>query len=204
MPIIYFFGADGSGKTTLARLLCADFRKKGFKVKYSWMRGSHTLISVISRLLSRFSVFKGMSNPYYRIRVPNQMVRLWHLLEYVSSLPVILYRFVIPDLLGYTIVADRYALDLLVWVVLTTRDSSFLKTIPAKHLTSLALKTHFRFFIMADLDELVHRSGEETANLKRQLEIYESLNIDACRIDTTRKSSKESIREIENIICGIR
>jgi len=38
MVIIYFFGPDGSGKTTLANALAEKVHEKGYKVKLSLMR----------------------------------------------------------------------------------------------------------------------------------------------------------------------
>jgi len=46
MPIICFFGPDGSGKTTLAKALARKFEDYRFNVRISWMRGTHTLASL--------------------------------------------------------------------------------------------------------------------------------------------------------------
>jgi len=202
MPIIYLFGADGSGKTTLAKLLACNLRRQGFRVRRSWMRGSHTFISILSRFLSRFNSFKGEFNPYYGIKVSKRMVRLWYFLEYVSSLPIILLRFVLPSFFGYVIIADRYVVDLVVWVALITNDDSFLRTVFAKHLVSLALRSKFRFFIVADLEELAERSGEKTAKLRRQLDLYRSFDLKAYVINTTGKSPQDSLREILGVLEG--
>jgi thymidylate kinase len=196
MPIIYLFGPDGSGKSTLSRLLVSDFRKQGFRAKSSWMRGSHTFISVLSRFLSRFDNFRNGLNPYYGIRIPRSLIMLWYFLEYVSSLPAILLKFVLPSFLGSVVIADRYVLDLVVWVVLITDDDSFLGTVFARHLALLALRTEFRFFVVADLETLAARSGEEPVWLNGQLHLYKSLGIEAYTIDTTRKNPEESLKEI--------
>jgi thymidylate kinase len=200
MTIIYLYGPDGSGKTTLAGALACDLKKHGFRVKRSWMRGSHTFISILSRFLSRFNSFKSECNTYYGIKVPKRMVKLWYFLEYISSMPVILLKFVVPSFLGYVIIADRYVVDLAVWVTLITGDDSFLGTIFAKHLVSLALRSRFRFFIVADLDELAKRSGEKTTKLSKQLKLYRSVDLKAYVIDTTENSPQESLREILEVL----
>jgi len=73
MTIIYFFRADGSGKTTLARILAKRLKENGLRVRISWMRGSHTLASLVARLLSRFNVFMGCDNPYYKMNIPRSL-----------------------------------------------------------------------------------------------------------------------------------
>jgi hypothetical protein len=115
-------------------------------------------------------------------------------------MPVILLKFVVPSFLGYVIIADRYVVDLAVWVTLITGDDSFLGTIFAKHLVSLALRSRFRFFIVADLDELAKRSGEKTTKLSKQLKLYRSVDLKAYVIDTTENSPQESLREILEVL----
>ena len=131
MAIFYFFGPDGAGKTTLIKNL-AKHLNKNHKTKLSWMRGSHTIASFLAKILSRYEFFKGSENPYYNISIPLKLKNLWQFLEFVSALPVIIIRFVLPSLMGYWIIADRYSLDLAVWISMTTRDSSFLNKFQAK------------------------------------------------------------------------
>jgi len=92
MTLIYFFGPDGSGKTTVAKALARELESHSFNVKISWMRGTHTLASLLARFLSKFTIFRGPDNPYYGISVPCGMRRLWQLLEFISVLPVLLFR----------------------------------------------------------------------------------------------------------------
>ena len=199
--IIYFFGPDGSGKTTLARLLIYELRRSGIRVKYSWMKGSHTFASLLSRFLSRFTCFRGWLNPWYGINIPKRMIKLWCFLEYMSALPIILLKYVFPSFLGYIVVADRYVLDLVVWVALITSDNNvFLRSLFGRHLISLALRCKHRFFVVTDLRDLIERGGGETAFLKIQLHTYRSLNIDSYTIDTTRKRPKESFKEILGVL----
>jgi thymidylate kinase len=57
------FGPDGSGKTTLARALVGELRRRGLKLVIAWIRGTHTLASIIARILAKFSEFRGQDNP---------------------------------------------------------------------------------------------------------------------------------------------
>ena len=197
MVTIYFFGPDSTGKSTLTKALASKVQKRGYKIKLSWMRGSHTFTSLTAKILSRFAFFKGSENPYYNIRIPKKLKRLWQLLEFLSALPVIIGEFLIPSLMGYWILADRYTLDLAVWLSITTRDHSFLEKFEAKVLIALAKKTSAKFYVTANLEELKRRA-EKLWFPKEQLRLYDKLaeTVDAHIIDTTNKSVDESLQEV--------
>ena len=197
MVIMYFFGPDSTGKSTLTKALAERVHKRGYKIKLSWMRGSHTFTSLTARILSRSDVFKGSENPYYNIRIPKNLKRLWQFLEFLGALPVIIGDFLIPSLMGYWILADRYTLDLAVWISLTTRDHSFLEKFEAKLLIALAKKTSAKFYVTANPEELKGRS-EKLWFPKEQLRLYGKLakTVDAHIIDTTNKSVDESLQEV--------
>ena len=90
MTIICFFGPNGSGKSTLAKALAREFEYRRFRTLVSWMRGTHTLASMLARFLSKFATFKGSDNPYYGISIPNNAKRVWQLIEFISVLPILL------------------------------------------------------------------------------------------------------------------
>jgi len=204
MTILYFFGPDGSGKTTIATTLAKKLRKECSKVKLSWMRGTHTLASMLAVFLTKFPTFRGSDNPYYGISVPNRMKRLWQIIEFVSMLPILLTRFTIPSLIGYVIVAERYLPDFLIWVSLITRDEDYLKRLEARFLLALSMKANVKVYVTASEAELAkRRSGEVNRNfLSRQIKLYEELAkiIGACKIDTTGRSIKETLNELISFV----
>lgn len=204
MPIIYFFGPDGSGKTTLSRNLSSELTARGVRVRRSWMRGSHTLVFVLSRVLSRFSAFKSRFNPYYGVAVPKSMTRLWSFLEYLSALPIILWRFILPSALGYTVVADRYVLDLVIWNELVTNHDGFLRSIAARSLLALASRAGPAFLVTADPEELARRGGGELNVLQRQHSLYRAVGKRAYLIDTTGRKPAESLGEVLQVLEGCR
>lgn len=47
---IYFFGADGSGKSTLSKYLCAQLRERGYNASYVWwLEGEQSLLRRLIR-----------------------------------------------------------------------------------------------------------------------------------------------------------
>jgi len=197
MVIMYFFGPDGSGKSTLTKAFARKVRERGYKIKLSWMRGSHTFTFLMAKILSRFDFFKGSENPYYNIRIPKKLKRLWQFLEFLGALPIILGGFLIPSHMGDWIMADRYTLDLAVWICLTTRDHSFIGKFEAKVLIMLAKRTSTKFYVTANLEELKRRT-EKLWFPREQLSLYDKLaeTVDAHIIDTTNKSVDESLQEV--------
>ncbi|HEX69228.1 MAG TPA: AAA family ATPase [Candidatus Bathyarchaeota archaeon] len=204
MSLICFFRPDGSGKTTLAKALAEELKSRGFNVRISWMRGTHTLASLLARFLSRFALFRGSDNPYYGISIPNHARRVWQLIEFISVLPILLIRFMLPCFLGYVVIAERYLPDFLVWVSLTTRNADYLKRLEARFLLALSMKADVKVYVTASEAELAKRRGKEVSRefLSRQLKLYDKVAkiVRAYKIDTTQRSVEETLSCLLNLI----
>lgn len=196
--LIVLFGPDGSGKSTLAKALEMELKRRNLKASISWMRGSHTLASILSKALSRLGAFKGGLNPYYGIAIPRSLTKLWQLLEWASAIPIILARYVLPSAFGRIVIGDRFVQDLIVWIAITTDDASFPNSLLSRHLLSLASRSGFHFLVTAKLEELVRRSGNDPEFLMKQLTLYEAIAkaMGAPVIDTTNKGIDESFEEL--------
>jgi len=171
-------------------------------VSWSWMRGSHTFVSLLSRFLARFPAFHGRSNPYYGIAVPPSASRLWLILEYLGFLPIYLLQYALPSWLGYTVVSDRFTVDLVVWVALVTEDPLVTDSLLARHLMALMRRANHLFFVTAGLGRLVARSGEDPRYLRRQMALYGKFGLNANIIDTTDDTPRDSLNRVLAIIDG--
>ena len=203
MPIISFFGPDGSGKSTLARKLLEILMTRRINARVCWMRGTHTLASVIARfLLVKHESFQGSSNPYLTMRVPLGMRRIWQLLEFASALPTVLFRFVLPSFLGLYVIAERYVLDFIVWVSIITDDNNYARNLEARFFIALASKAYTNIYVTAALGELLRRSKMDRKLLSAQLNLYDGIAsaLGTYTVDTTLKSVDESLGELLNFL----
>ncbi|MEM3694079.1 MAG: AAA family ATPase [Candidatus Bathyarchaeia archaeon] len=200
MPMICFFGPDGSGKSTLARAIAKKLVRNEFKIRISWIRGTHTLAFLIARFLYGFNAFKGLDNPYYGIKIPGKMITLWCLLEFASVLPVFFARYLLPSLVGgYTVIGERGLLDFVVWTSMVTHNHNFARNLLGRVAIAIASKYSFNIYLKADISTLRIRKRDSTPDLlKYQLRIYDSLAkaLKTPIVDTTNKKVEESIGEI--------
>jgi len=199
MPIICFFGTDGSGKSTLAKALAKRLNQDGFEVRLSWMRGTHTLVSLLSRFLTKFTAFRGSENPYYKTTIPRNLKKLWQFIEFASALPIILIKLILLSALGSWVIAERYLPDFLTWVSLTTKDQHYPESIEAKFLLALSSKAHAKIYVTATLSELSRRRKETNhISLCKQRKLYDRIasDIHAKRLDTTDKSVDASLEDV--------
>jgi len=182
---LVFSGADGSGKTTVVRLLASYLSSRGSTCVH-WFRGTHLLASLLSRFLSRFSSFRGFCNPYYGTCIPRKLRWLWVHVEFWSLIPHVLTRFLLR-LFCDILVCDRGFMDFIVWVVITLDHPSFLSSIYGRFLLRLATLED-PIYLYADLEILSRRADVSREFIVRELAVYSVLAryVAKCSIDTGR------------------
>ncbi len=93
--IIVLSGPDGVGKSTIIKILKTYLIKRGEDVRTCWMRGSHTFAWILGKFLSKFPSMKGTDNPYFNIRIPKNIKKIWQIIETLSGLPYIIVNYVL-------------------------------------------------------------------------------------------------------------
>jgi len=192
---IIISGADGSGKTTVVRLLASYFSRHGPTCVH-WFRGSHLLASLLYRLLSRFSSFRGYCNPYYGVCVPIKLRPLWVHVEFWSLIPHVIVRFILRRFCR-VLVRDRGFMDFIVWVIVTLEHPSFLSSTYGRFLLRLAA-LEGPVYLHADVDTLAGRADVPRSFIARELVAYNMLArcTSRCSIDTGRRSPQAVVKEI--------
>ena len=126
------------------------------------------------------------------------------MLEFISVLLILLFRFMLPSFLGYTVIAERYVPDFIVWVSVTTRDEDYLKRLEARFMLALSMKANVRVYVTASEAELARRRGGEVNQkfLSRQLKLYDRLAklVKAYKIDTTERSVEETLDSLLSLV----
>jgi ABC-type cobalamin/Fe3+-siderophores transport system ATPase subunit len=188
-------GADGSGKTTIARFLVSVLSNRG-PVCIHWFRGSHLLASLLYRLLSRFRSFRGYCNPYYGVCVPVKLRPLWVHVEFWSLIPHVIVRFILRRFCR-VLVCDRGFMDFIVWVVVTLGHPSFLSSIYGRFLVRLTA-LEGPVYLYADVGTLAGRADVPRSFIARELVAYNMLAryTSRCRIDTGGRSPQAVVKEI--------
>jgi len=195
MVSVTLSGCDGSGKTTLAKILTSHLSKYG-SVKVFWFRGSHLLASLLLRFLSRFNAFRGGCNPYYRVCVPGKLRRLWIHVEFWSAIPYILLRAFLSRVLDF-LVCNRGVANFIAWVVTTLGYPRFLSTLYGRFLARLASKEAI-VYLYADRDVLAGRADVPSGFVYREFAVYSALmkSLARCRVDTGRLRPAEAAARV--------
>ena len=208
---IAFFGPDGSGKTTQARLLVNYLQSHGTKTKKVWIRSPHTLAYLFSRFFIKIGFCRTVSSPLGKqtklpaVHSSHQLRCFWSILELVSVMPVILFRVYMPLFLGYTLVAERYVVDTLVTIAYYTGDIGFLKSRAAKFLLRFIPKNTVFVGLTSDYSTIMKRRGhvaEHPDFIAFQKAGYEMLgnSLDARSIDTSKNSVMETSSQIIHLL----
>lgn len=160
--LIYFFGPDGTGKTTHADLIAVCLRLMGFRVWRTSVKQHHTFSYLLLRIFSYGNSKKEVMRYYGFNRALMRRIRTpWKILEIISLFPAIFYRVVIPLLLGYIIVCDRYVLDTLAGLSYFLKDPKLLLGTTAKLLVRLIPKNALLFHLDSEPGIILKRKKNE-------------------------------------------
>jgi len=188
-------GADGSGKTTVARFLVSLLSNHG-SVCFHWLRGSHILASFLARIFSRVKSFRGSCNPYYKICMPEGLKGVWIFLEFVSLLPHLFAGFLLKKICKVA-VCDRGLLDFVVWLVVTLDAPWILNTLIGRFLLGLVSRENV-VYLYADANTLARRADVSKQFIVRELATYNVLvkYFARCSIDTGRNEPVRVVAEV--------
>lgn len=86
------------------------------------MRGRHSLAFILSSLFTRLGYYQsvklstGATHKVFNPQLLPKLKRVWCFIEFISVLPWIFLKVYLPRFLGYTVVAERYVVDTVVYL----------------------------------------------------------------------------------------
>ena len=114
--LVAFMGTVGSGKSTQIELLAIELRKKGLKVKTTFLKSNHGFAHLLSFFLTRVLI-KNRNDPrraHVRALIKeepvifNRLFKLWLTLDLFSITLSFLLKILLPTRMGYTVLVEDY------------------------------------------------------------------------------------------------
>lgn len=129
--LICFMGIDGSGKTTLARELIADLKKRGISAEYRWGKFESSILRLLIFLKNKLVIRESNFNENYKksLKLKNKLFsnklvsKLYEWFVLIDYTIQIIFKVTLPLKLGKNVVCDRYVFDTIVDLALDLRYS---------------------------------------------------------------------------------
>lgn len=217
LPVfVHFFGADGVGKTTQARMLLYYLKKKGINVKLVRIRSGRTLSSILYMFLKKINsnlIEVGEDGRVIRLKMIRNKIdrQLWSLLEFISMIPPILLGVFIPLALNKTVIAERYIFDAIATLAYLINDLKWTDSFLAKLLFKFIPKNTIFIHLDASYTSIQkrknsHADPKEYIDFQRRTYSNFAKKMEAIVINTSNLSKEEThaiIRRYLLSLCDI-
>lgn len=181
---IYLFGVDGSGKTSLAKLLKNEFDKLGIKSKITRLRINYlfTRPILIYCKLTGYTIRKninGVPIVYHEFHRSKWIPRIVQYLHFIDTAIMYFLKAYLPMRMAKkVIICDRFVYDVLVDFMIESRDYDLLQKKIGRFLLTLLPKNSVNVFVKIDIQNILTRKPEVSYDKYFQTKflIYERLN----------------------------
>jgi thymidylate kinase len=172
--MVYFFGSDGTGKTTHADLVSLHLQLEGYRTCRVSIKQHHTLSFIFLKFLTRHEPQNQAINYFgFDGELGRKIKTPWKILEITSLLPALFNRVFLPLSLGYVVVCDRYLLDTLVTLSYFLKEPMMVSGNLAKLLIQLIPKNSLLVYFETDTRIILKRKQDEPLT-KPLIEYYKN------------------------------
>lgn len=206
---ILISGVDGSGKSTIARMLMRYLTRRGFRVCYIWFRWRAFLLYalyVYSRTRGLYRPVRRLDGSYARMHFIEADQVLVKLYPYVLTLDLVLayllQRFVFLLRRCVITVYDRGPIDVLVDLYYLKRKAGQrLERTLTRFYVSFALKIAGNIIVLTAAESVIAKRKKDLITLtevRTKSRIYRVLSnaLSLCSIDTSIKTVKDTFKEV--------
>jgi len=175
--LICLIGIDGSGKTTIAKLLVNSLRLNGYKCNYVYGRFrpklSKPIVDLGKRLfLSNKNIYDSDKYSYSKSEVAKKHSNFLLIYQYIILLDYslqLLFGIYLPRMLGNSIVCDRYVYDTVINDIPKTSNSPYVLKNLLNRFFKVAPSPDLTFFI--DISEdIAYSRKDDTPSIEYLIE----------------------------------
>jgi thymidylate kinase len=183
--LIYFVGIDGSGKTTLAQMLCDELGSKGFRVNLIWLRMNYLLTKPLLLLcrvlkLTKRPVVDGKKisvHEFYRSPVIASLVRLLHCID--TFLYYIVKIYIPLKCTNKIIVCDRFVYDVFVDFSIEGRKDAIFDSLLFRISKRLMLRNATCLLVLTPKEHIIKRRPDvlpHDQDFERRAKLFHELS----------------------------
>jgi len=206
--IIAFFGPDGTGKTTMAKMLKMYLIEKGYRVSYVRLKSHHLAMYLLLATLKKFNIIPNTNSPRILDYSLKRCFSRSKLFIYLELLNVIIWIFInikIREMFKKRIiVAERYIPDFIVSMLLITPSRNTLYLL--LRILRPLMRGTIKIFLYASSDDILHRKRDELLSEKyvniliRKYSLVSSFFGTDLRINTSKYSKIEAFQQVKKLI----
>jgi len=206
--IISFFGPDGSGKTTLSKILKEYISRRGYKTRHIRLRSHHLAMYILLTIMRKLGLVPHTYSPRiltYSIKRYFDNSRFFIYLELINIIVWVMINVKIRGLFTRTVViAERYIPDFIVDMLLLSPNKKTLDLL----IRTLApfMKDTIKILLYATPDDMLKRKKDEELSrryLNAQLFLYtivaRRLGVDLV-LNTSKYDKAASFTKIKQLL----
>jgi len=191
--MVAIFGPDGTGKTTLAKMITRYLSSKGIKTAYIRFKSHHLAMYLMIRFLQKLSLIPLTNSPRildYTLKRYFGRSRLYPYLELINGITWLFINVKVRKVLGVdVVVSERYIPDFLVSILIISPNKKLLNNL--YRILKPFIQNTVKIFLYADVDDL----------LRLYMYVAKIVGVDIY-VNTSKHGKNEAFQVAKEFICN--